>query len=186
MRALRYALLSGMLTVMWGCSAVVVQHAPMVKMAHPEMMTGTWVNEGESMHLHFESDGIGSAAMVEWEDGKWVFQTASLRAIERGSGVILLFGRVQEKGKWEPKEGWILFAWESIGANEARILMPQISAFEAAIKAGTLKGKVEKGEYSTGALLTGSEEEVRTYVLKCDVKTHFSSEDSKVFKRLTK
>lgn len=166
-QALRFVLAALAVVVLAGCHEVVTkQPLPQAKLSAEEQarFAGTWVlklgDEGATYMVAFDCAGAVHLAAMDW-DGRQFTSEQAVVVIARGkhSDADSGFLSVPDDDKGKPAS-YGLMRYGFVSADDLLLWWPDPAPFDAAIKAGRLKGK--SGEHATE--LTASPQEVLDFL----------------------
>ena len=140
------------------CSSVVMQEPFSDSRLTPDEMKelrGTWQLENDVIYLDFTTNGSPVMTSVEWTDDRHTLIRHDLHIARRDGAYF--FSLKAEPG--EEPEGYLFAAFRP-RHDEIVVWGPDVSFFEALVRAGKLKGSVKKDRNTTQVALQSPAAEI--------------------------
>lgn len=136
-----------------GCSSVTTKY-PLVEKRQPidkEKFEGSWLLDKDVITIKFDTTGTARIGGVDWKENRFQLSEGEM-IVAVGQHANYLSVRTREEEGWE--ESYYLFQYKFESDRILILWEPDLAAFEAAVKSGQLRGKVEKENNSTKIHLT--------------------------------
>ncbi len=170
-KALRFMLAALAAALLAGCGSVSTSRPlPQAKLSTDEQarFAGTWVLQldgGKAYTIGFDCAGVAHVATIQWEDGHFrLEQGAVVIAKGKHSDTNSGFFSIPAEDKGKPTV-YPFGRYAFVSPTNLVIWWPDPTPFQAAVKAGRLKGTVSKdGQLVISAALTATPQEVLDFL----------------------
>jgi hypothetical protein len=146
--------LFGIILLQCSCSAVLTKAhiAEKTDDLLQEKLAGTWQHEDGVLQVEFDEEGKGHTGSLDWEDEAFRVSRGIVQAATIGENSFLTFEYISDDPDDRPP-GFMMTRVLFTEEGELRFQPADLKTFEKLVENGELKGKVEKGRYSTQVLI---------------------------------
>ena len=168
------------------CSSVTIRY-PISNSPEPidqEKFEGIWlVDDDEVIHVKFAGNGIARIAGLEWENNQFTMMRGEM-IISAGDEHNFLSVRFQEDDKWMNDYYFLIYKFTEKG--DLVLWLPNVDAFEEAIRKKQLQGIIEKEQYSTNITITNASEKLLEFINDPDNLMLFEYREPIVLYKITR